>query len=578
MSGNHWHTYQQAEQQQQRHPGAVNVLRSAFYAHSIAVYIFIIAVTSCIQVVTPLANCPSSCQCDDNKLVVNCGEGHLDVLPITLNPSIQRLVIRNNKIKTIDSSMQFYGELNYLDLSNNHLFNIPPRTFMFQAKLQELHLNHNKISAITNHTFIGLSALIVLNLRGNLFDELSGRTFYALNKLEELNLGQNRIARIDADTFAGLHSLRALHLDDNELITVPSDALPPLQALAELYLGINAIVTVQSGAFRSLTNLNKLDLKGAGFANLSTGAFAGLETLVRSVDLSDNQLQHIPTEELSVLVRLEELSLGQNQFEVVPVAALAGLVNLRRLDITGSLKLHQVLSGAFSINTNLETITLASNKELDDIQEGAFSGLPHLKQIILRDNAIAMVSEQLAPWKKLDSFDLSDNPIRCDCRMMWLRDMLQTKNTSQTSAQNNVICASPALIADEPLRNISPEQMGCSNSDPRQQAMFGILLVGAAAMITAIALFLCRCRRKIRDMLGGNWRTTNIGHKEREYQKTFSDEDYMHAVARHSAHPVHPAHPCNLNVHHHTTTVSAYPHPHHQYAQSGIKPIPVTEL
>lgn len=536
----------------------------------------VIVVAACIQLVTPLANCPSSCQCDDYKLVVNCGEGHLDVLPITLNPSIQRLVIRNNKIKTIDSSMQFYGELNYLDLSNNHLFNIPPRTFMFQSKLQELHLNHNKISAITNHTFMGLHTVTVLNLRGNLFDELSARTFYTLTKLEELNLGQNRIGRIDADAFVGLHSLRILHLDDNELITVPSDALPPLQALAELYLGINAIVTIPSGAFKSLSNLNKLDLKGAGFVNLSADAFAGLETVVRIMDLSDNQLQRIPTDELAVLVRLEDLSLGQNQFEIVPEAALAGLVNLRRLDITGSLKLRQVQSGAFSPNANLEAITLASNKELDDVQEGALSGLPHLKHVSLRDNALAMVAEQLAPWTKLDTFDLSDNPIRCDCRMMWLRDLLVLKNASQPLAtSNNVICASPAILADEPLRTISPEQMGCSSSDPRQQAMFGILLVGAAAMITAIALFLCRCRRQIRDMLGGNWRTTNIGHKEREYQKTFSDEDYMHAVARH---PTHPAHPCSLNVHHHTTTVSAYPHPHHQYTQSGIRPIPVTEL
>lgn len=125
-----------------------------------------VILASALSLVAPLANCPSACQCDDDTLVVRCGEGHLDVLPIALNPSIRRLVIKNNKIKTIDSSIQFYSELRFLDLSYNHLFNIPPRTFNYQKNLQELHLNHNKIGSISNKTFTGLVTLTVLNLRG----------------------------------------------------------------------------------------------------------------------------------------------------------------------------------------------------------------------------------------------------------------------------------------------------------------------------------------------------------------------------------------------------------------------------
>lgn len=186
-----------------------------------------------------LANCPAGCKCDDKTLVVNCGEGHLDVLPIALNPSIQRLVIKNNKIKTIDSSIQFYAELIYLDLSINHLFNIPARTFAYQKKLKELHLNHNKIGSISNKTFIGLNSLTVLNLRGNFLDELGRGVFSTLPKLEELNLGQNRIGSIDDGAFDSLPNLRVLMLDDNQLSVVPSTALTKLSNLAELFLGIN---------------------------------------------------------------------------------------------------------------------------------------------------------------------------------------------------------------------------------------------------------------------------------------------------------------------------------------------------
>lgn len=513
---------------------------------------------SALSLVAPLANCPSGCQCDDDTLVVRCGEGHLDVLPIALNPSIQRLVIKNNKIKTIDSSIQFYAELSFLDLSYNHLFNIPPRTFYYQKKLQELHLNHNKIGSISNRTFTGLSTLTVLNLRGNFLDELSNGVFSTLPKLEELNIGQNRITRIEANAFEGLVNLRVLFLDDNTLTTVPSPSFVHLPSLAELYLGINSFTSIAKGAFENLKGLSRLDLKGAALYNISLETFRGLEA-VRILDLSDNRLYRIPTLELSTLVRLEELSLGQNDFSVIPEGAFVGMTNLRRLDISGSLKLTKVQAGAFASNTNLESITLASNKVLAEVQEGALSGLPHLKHVVLRGNRLTTLAEGLFPWGELHTFDMSENPITCDCRVMWLRNLLIARNTSQT--QETVLCAAPERLRDEPLKALSPELLGCAHSDSRRQAMIGVILVGAAAFITALLLISYKCRRQIREILKGRWGNSALGRKEREYQKTFSEEDYM------SRHP----HPCSLSVH--SATLNNYPHHH-----PGIRPIPVTEL
>jgi len=217
-----------------------------------------------------LANCPPGCQCDDNTLVVQCGEGQLDVLPIALNPSIQRLVIKSNKIKTIDSSIQFYAELTFLDLSSNHLMTIPQRTFAYQKKLQEVHLNHNKIGQISNKTFIGLSAVTVLNLRGNQISELHQGTFTPLLKVEELNLGENRIGFLDPKAFDGLTQLRILYLDDNALTTVPDPVIfQAMPSLAELFLGMNTLQSIQPGAFQDLKGLSRLELKGASLRNIT---------------------------------------------------------------------------------------------------------------------------------------------------------------------------------------------------------------------------------------------------------------------------------------------------------------------
>lgn len=530
-------------------------------SYRIHLIVFVTILAQIIIPTTTLSYCPMGCVCDDETLVVKCDEGHLDVLPIALNPSIQRLVIKNNKIKIIDSSIQFYAELNFLDLSYNHLFSIPQKTFIYQKKLRELHLSHNKISFISNNTFMGLSELTVLNLRGNFLDELAKGAFNTLSHLEELNLGQNRISRIDPVAFEGLTSLRVLYLDDNTLTSVPSPAFLMLRNLAELNLGINSFSTIPKGAFQDLKGLSRLDLKGAALFNISSESFKGMEAL-RILDLSDNRLRRIPTVELSSLGRLEQLSLGQNDFEIIPEGAFVGLSNLRKLEITGSLKLKKIESGAFSTNTNLEFLIVISNKALVEVQEGALSGLPRLKHVIFRDNSLTSLAEGLFPWADLEILDLSENPIRCDCHMMWLRNLLVAKNTSSQHAP--VLCASPERLREEQLKMLTPELLGCSYSDSKRQAMIGALLVGSAAIVTALALILYKCRRRIREILKGGWGSNALRRKEKEYQKTFSDEEY---VSRYQ-------YPCNFCSH---PALNNYPH-HHHHHHAGIRPMPITEL
>lgn len=492
-----------------------------------------------ISSVNSFAYCPTGCKCDDETLVVQCGEANLDVLPIALNPSIQRLIIKSNKIKTIDSSIQFYSDLEFMDLSYNHLGNIPQKTFVYQRKLQELHLNNNKIGAVSNKTFSGLVSLKVLNLRSNFLDEIENGVFSPLTMVEEINLGNNRISKIDSTAFAGLVNLRILYMDDNILTQIPSPNFESMPNLAELYLGINSFTTVPSKAFQHLKGLSRLDMRGAGLYNISQESFKGLESL-RILDLSFNLLQRIPTAEMSLLGRLEELYIGQNSFEVIPQGALVGLKNLKRFEVTGALKLTKIEMNAFSANTNLEQINISSNKMLSQIQEGALSGLPHLKHVILRDNALSTISEALFPWAELQTLDMSENPLHCDCHVLWLRNILVKNNETGNDALSKILCASPERLREESLKILTPELLGCNFTDPRKQALIGALLVGTAATLTAVVLILYRCRHKIREFFKGTTTNVVVDHKEREYQKAFSEEPYI-------SH--YPQHPCSLGIH-----------------------------
>lgn len=541
--------------------------------------------------ISTLANCPNGCDCDDDTLVVTCNETNLDVLPIALNPSIKKLIMRKNKIKSIESSIQFYPDLEFLDLSENHLLKLLSKTFQYQKKLIELNLRQNKISHIETDTFQGLEMLQILNLRGNLIDELKDNAFSALSNLEELNLGENRIAQIEPDAFYRLYNLKILYLDDNSLNHVPSSSFPPLTNLAELFIGVNSFSILERGAFEKLKKLTTLNLYGAQLSNVTAGSFVGLESL-RTLDLASNRLTRIPTKELSILSRLEELNIGMNDFEIIGEKAFDGLSNLHRLQIVGANKLIRIQNNAFIENGNLRAITLTNNEELSQFESAAFHGLPYLKELILKNNAIESIKESLYEWSNLEQLDLSDNPLRCDCYLLWYKAFLNLRHKSSSSANkheiisinnsnlnstnssvtssktnslnvdneqisssssaHNIMCASPQYAKGKELMKLPSEVFGCTpNSDPKTQAIICGLLVVTAAIITALILLAYKCRRrKFRNVLkDSGWDiSSTLGRKDnRDYHKTYVAPQYIETMRKHTTMNASPSHPCNIS-------------------------------
>ncbi|XP_066261672.1 leucine-rich repeat and immunoglobulin-like domain-containing nogo receptor-interacting protein 2 [Euwallacea similis] len=484
------------------------------------IYLFLLATFATTALAGSIPGCPTGCVCNDDTFVVQCEHSKLDVIPITLNPAIQRLVLRSNKIKTVDAAFQFYRDLQYVDLSSNHLVNIPTKSFFHQEKLQELHLNKNKLSTISNRTFQGLKSLTVLNLRENFLDELSKGIFSILPKLEELNLGQNRITKIDPLAFDGLLSLRVLFLDDNLLSAVPTVSLSVLGSLAELHVGLNTFESLPDDSFKGLSKLSVLDLSSGGISNIGGNSFRGLVGL-RNLNLADNRLQQIPTMQLAYLSRLEELTIGQNEFSSLPKGAFKGLSNLRRLDITGAKNLEHIEKGVFADNMNLETIMLVSNKKLENLEDGALVGLPNLKHLVLRENAFKSFPESVVSWNELKALELTDNPINCDCQLLWLLKLANQKNLT------NVQCASPLQLRDRSLKSLTSDDLGCSFGDPSQQVLILTFCVSAIILLAVLGLFLFRYRLKVRDALKDyKFNKRAISRKEHEYQKTFSEDEY----------------------------------------------------
>jgi hypothetical protein len=79
------------------------------------------------------AMCPPRCECDDAALVVSCEDAQLEVLPIQLNPEVETVRLRGNRIASLEFSMAFYTRLRSLDVSTNRLQNLGPGLFQDQV-------------------------------------------------------------------------------------------------------------------------------------------------------------------------------------------------------------------------------------------------------------------------------------------------------------------------------------------------------------------------------------------------------------------------------------------------------------
>ena len=115
---------------------------------------------------------------------MSCGGGGLDIIPITLNPMMRRLSLKDNRIKIVDASLNFYTQLEEVDFSGNLMEALPDRGFFKQRKLLELRLDNNRIRNITNSTaFVGLQSLLRLSLKGNRLESIPSRVFDFLPKV-----------------------------------------------------------------------------------------------------------------------------------------------------------------------------------------------------------------------------------------------------------------------------------------------------------------------------------------------------------------------------------------------------------
>lgn len=195
--------------------------------------------------------------------------------------------------------------LKILNVSHNHIVDIPKNTF---PKLYELHtidLAYNNLSIISNAVFQTLFSLRNLNMSYNSLESIKSPTFGTLPTLLNLDLSNNKLNDIARGALTKLSSVRILTVENNELDKIFQIPI----SLNYLNFRNNRVSEIDIRTWPVMNALLELDLTENQIGDsLNQDSFAGLLTL-RILHLNKNGITKIPRESLQVLSTLQYLHL-----------------------------------------------------------------------------------------------------------------------------------------------------------------------------------------------------------------------------------------------------------------------------
>lgn len=182
-------------------------------------------------------------------------------------PSLAHLMLKDNKLTSVNSVVWFARNVVHLNIQENKLTNLQDvYSLLTQMKhLQRLLYGGNRIRWCTPGTHVRLNKLQLLDLHSSSLHSVwaQGRClnlFDNLDHLTEMNLSSNALRSLPQGIFKGLTAMVTLDLSANTLTHLQPDVFP--QSLKVLYLANNFIASPDPTSFRSLRSL---DLRMNGF-------------------------------------------------------------------------------------------------------------------------------------------------------------------------------------------------------------------------------------------------------------------------------------------------------------------------
>lgn len=354
-----------------------------------------------------------------------------------------------NKLKIIGNGL--LPKLKKLDLKQSALQSLGPELFKNMPNLQSITLQKNKITDLQSSTFYELKMLSNLNLNDNRLTKLPPDLFKNSANLEHLVLSENSLNVLSKEQFYYNTNLTTLGLTYADITELPADIFRANKKLKRIFLRGNENLHLKDSFALDLPALETLTMSYCNLAELPGYFFKGSWNL-KQINLSNNRLGRLPVGIFSSLIRLESLNLMENRFEELPDDTFAGLVALNDLDLSVN-RLRTINDLILRDLVQLRTLNL-NNNFLETITDGAFANLKQLNTLHLGNNSIKTVSENVFKFLtkgRRRNFDLTANPIRCDCDLYGFAKLLHEND----KVFHDLRCESPPDLTGSSLKSLN---------------------------------------------------------------------------------------------------------------------------
>ena len=173
----------------------------------------------------------------------NQDQSGLTSVPDDIPDGVTNVLLSGNRIRVL-RSFDFSDLISCtnIDLRDNFIHEIEPRSFDGLPALLKLYLNINGLTEVKKYMVQDLRNLEFLSLNVNILKSVEDGCFATLFNLRQLHLGNNDLTELRTAMFHGLRNIKVINLDGNKLKSIDSNTFSDLQRPLELAMDYNPFV------------------------------------------------------------------------------------------------------------------------------------------------------------------------------------------------------------------------------------------------------------------------------------------------------------------------------------------------